>query len=150
MLGAMRVMQLEEPGSSLIEIERPIPAPLEGQLLLHVEACGVCRTDLHVCAGIHMSGIPAMRPGSKAARALLSGAITIRQPVEHHISRRSRTRWFIGRTGLWRRLPLPASRVLLGQDLALSGAYAQAFSSNGRSCLCSTKAAAPTATAREP
>ncbi|MCL2655949.1 MAG: zinc-dependent alcohol dehydrogenase family protein [Betaproteobacteria bacterium] len=47
----MRVMQLEEPFSSLIEVERPIPMPLEGQLLLRVEACGVCRTDLHVCDG---------------------------------------------------------------------------------------------------
>ncbi len=29
----------------------PIPEPGPGQVLLKVEACGVCRTDLHICAG---------------------------------------------------------------------------------------------------
>lgn len=31
------------------EVPRPSPAP--GELLIRVEACGVCRTDLHVCEG---------------------------------------------------------------------------------------------------
>ncbi|MGB7135977.1 MAG: alcohol dehydrogenase catalytic domain-containing protein, partial [Acidobacteriaceae bacterium] len=31
--------------------ELPIPAPGPGQVLLKVEACGVCRTDLHITAG---------------------------------------------------------------------------------------------------
>jgi propanol-preferring alcohol dehydrogenase len=31
--------------------ERPVPAPGAGQVLLKVEACGVCRTDLHITAG---------------------------------------------------------------------------------------------------
>ncbi|MGD0368033.1 MAG: alcohol dehydrogenase catalytic domain-containing protein, partial [Acidobacteriaceae bacterium] len=29
----------------------PIPEPAAGQVLLKVEACGVCRTDLHITAG---------------------------------------------------------------------------------------------------
>lgn len=29
----------------------PIPEPAQGQVLLKVEACGVCRTDLHIAAG---------------------------------------------------------------------------------------------------
>ncbi|KAA0920022.1 zinc-binding alcohol dehydrogenase family protein [Dietzia sp. ANT_WB102] len=32
-------------------VEVPIPSPSTGELLLRVEACGVCRTDLHVCEG---------------------------------------------------------------------------------------------------
>jgi alcohol dehydrogenase, propanol-preferring len=44
-------MLLEAPGTplQLSEIERP--EPHEGQVLLRVRACGVCRTDLHVVDG---------------------------------------------------------------------------------------------------
>jgi propanol-preferring alcohol dehydrogenase len=47
----MQAMLLERAEIPLIErrIERPVPGP--GQVLLKVEACGVCRTDLHVQAG---------------------------------------------------------------------------------------------------
>jgi alcohol dehydrogenase, propanol-preferring len=31
--------------------ERPVPVPGSGEVLLKVEACGVCRTDLHITAG---------------------------------------------------------------------------------------------------
>jgi len=31
--------------------QRPIPEPRPGEVLLKVEACGVCRTDLHITAG---------------------------------------------------------------------------------------------------
>ncbi|HZZ41053.1 MAG TPA: zinc-dependent alcohol dehydrogenase family protein [Acidobacteriaceae bacterium] len=31
--------------------ERPVPEPGPGEVLLKVEACGVCRTDLHITAG---------------------------------------------------------------------------------------------------
>ncbi len=47
----MKAMVLERAGSPLkyIEVKRPEPGP--GQLLIKVEACGVCRTDLHVIDG---------------------------------------------------------------------------------------------------
>jgi alcohol dehydrogenase, propanol-preferring len=47
----MRAMVLERPGQPLLErdLERPEPAP--GQLLVAVQACGVCRTDLHIADG---------------------------------------------------------------------------------------------------
>lgn len=47
----MRAMLLEQPQSPLrwSECARPEPGP--GQVLLRVKACGVCRTDLHVCDG---------------------------------------------------------------------------------------------------
>lgn len=44
-------MLLDTPGGPLREAEMPTPAPAEGQLLLKVSACGVCRTDLHVMDG---------------------------------------------------------------------------------------------------
>jgi propanol-preferring alcohol dehydrogenase len=47
----MRAMVLERPGSPLVRRELPLPRPRRGQLLVRVEACGVCRTDLHVVDG---------------------------------------------------------------------------------------------------
>jgi propanol-preferring alcohol dehydrogenase len=44
----MRAMVLEQPRSPLVLRERPMPRPGPGQVLLKVEACAVCRTDLHV------------------------------------------------------------------------------------------------------
>lgn len=32
-------------------VRKPIPRPAPGELLVHVDACGVCRTDLHVTEG---------------------------------------------------------------------------------------------------
>lgn len=47
----MRAMVLEQPGRPLRLTELPQPLPQAGQLLLAVEACGVCRTDLHLLDG---------------------------------------------------------------------------------------------------
>jgi len=41
-------MLLERPGAPLREAELPMPEPGPGQVLVEVEACGVCRTDLHL------------------------------------------------------------------------------------------------------
>ncbi|MFD5759835.1 zinc-binding alcohol dehydrogenase family protein [Streptomyces mirabilis] len=38
-------------GEPLRFVERPIPVPAADELLVHVRACGVCRTDLHVTEG---------------------------------------------------------------------------------------------------
>src|SRR6266576_1902074 len=47
----MRAMVLDRPGSPLREAELPEPTPGPGQLLVRVQTCGVCRTDLHVFDG---------------------------------------------------------------------------------------------------
>jgi propanol-preferring alcohol dehydrogenase len=47
----MRAMVLEAPGQPLVEVEPPDPKPAEGQVLLEVSTCGVCRTDLHIFDG---------------------------------------------------------------------------------------------------
>jgi alcohol dehydrogenase, propanol-preferring len=44
-------MVLDAPGRPLRGTELPDPVPREGQVLLQVRACGVCRTDLHVFDG---------------------------------------------------------------------------------------------------
>lgn len=47
----MRAMLLESPRQPLKLAEVPVPRPGEGQVLLKVQTCGVCRTDLHVLDG---------------------------------------------------------------------------------------------------
>ncbi len=47
----MRAMVLERPGTKLVEQEWDEPQPGAGEVRLRVEACGVCRTDLHVVDG---------------------------------------------------------------------------------------------------
>jgi propanol-preferring alcohol dehydrogenase len=47
----MRAMVLEEPGQALVEREVAEPAPADGQVLIDVSMCGVCRTDLHIADG---------------------------------------------------------------------------------------------------
>ena len=67
-------MVLFEMNHVLKEAQLPDPEPAPGEILVRVEACAVCRTDLHVidgdlpnpklpggivvCGGIHMSDIP--------------------------------------------------------------------------------------------
>jgi len=51
----MKAMVVEKPGeietAPLKELDLPIPEPGEGQILVRIEVCGVCRTDLHVVEG---------------------------------------------------------------------------------------------------
>ncbi len=44
-------MVLHAPGQPLVAESRPLTLPGPGQVLLRVEACGVCRTDLHLVDG---------------------------------------------------------------------------------------------------
>ncbi|MBV8429887.1 MAG: zinc-dependent alcohol dehydrogenase family protein [Solirubrobacterales bacterium] len=44
----MRAVVLQNQGEPLRETELPDPEPSPGQLKLRVQACGVCRTDLHL------------------------------------------------------------------------------------------------------
>lgn len=58
----MRAWQVVRPGpvedGPLRLTERPVSGPGPGELLVHVRACGVCRTDLHVAEG----DLPVRRP----------------------------------------------------------------------------------------
>ena len=47
----MNAMMLEQAGAALVLRRLPTPTAGEGQILLRVAACGVCRTDLHIADG---------------------------------------------------------------------------------------------------
>lgn len=48
-------MALERPApietSPLQLMDLPVPQPGDGEILVKIRTCGVCRTDLHVCEG---------------------------------------------------------------------------------------------------
>ena len=47
----MRAMVLRQQKQPLVMTDMPIPVPTDSQVLLRVNACGLCRTDLHVVDG---------------------------------------------------------------------------------------------------
>jgi alcohol dehydrogenase, propanol-preferring len=47
----MRAMVLEAPRQPLRAMHVPVPQPTSEQVLMQVQACGVCRTDLHILDG---------------------------------------------------------------------------------------------------
>lgn len=61
--GVMKVMVLEQPGQALQLVHYPVPQPGPGQVLIAVEACGVCRTDLHLVDGELPNMVLPLTPG---------------------------------------------------------------------------------------
>lgn len=59
----MRAMMLDVPNNPLRLTERAVPRPGAGQVLIRVEACGVCRTDLHLVDGELPSPMLPVIPG---------------------------------------------------------------------------------------
>jgi propanol-preferring alcohol dehydrogenase len=53
-------------GTALVLSERPEPSPGPGEVAIDVEACGVCRTDLHIVEGEVPAKLPVV-PGHQAA-----------------------------------------------------------------------------------
>ena len=47
----MRAMQFDGHTPSLMPTDIPVPLPGPGQVLIRIDACAVCRTDLHVVYG---------------------------------------------------------------------------------------------------
>ncbi|MGW9080154.1 zinc-binding alcohol dehydrogenase family protein [Streptomyces kronopolitis] len=62
----------------LVAVRRPVPAPGPGDLLLRVEACGVCRTDLHLAEGDLSPHRPSTVPGHEIVGRVIAagGAVT--------------------------------------------------------------------------
>src|SRR5881398_2320913 len=59
----MQAMVLRHAGERLSPREVDVPVAAEGQVLLRVRACGVCRTDLHIVDGEFDRPKPPLVPG---------------------------------------------------------------------------------------
>ena len=53
-------------------VERPVPEPGPGQLLLRIRCCGVCRTDLHLAEGDLPPKRPDTTPGHEVVAEVVS------------------------------------------------------------------------------
>jgi alcohol dehydrogenase, propanol-preferring len=66
-------MVLDRPGEPLRRARLPDPQPGEGEVLLDVAVCGVCRTDLHVVDGELAEPKLPLVPGHQIVGRVLSG-----------------------------------------------------------------------------
>ena len=71
----MRAAILHRDAHTLVIEDVPTPEPAPGEILLRVEACGVCRTDLHIVAGELKALRDAVIPGHQiVGRDVKTGA----------------------------------------------------------------------------
>lgn len=67
MAATMRAMQVAKAGGAFELVERPVPQPGPGQVLIEVEACGICHSDAMIKYG-HFPGLQFPRvPGHEIA-----------------------------------------------------------------------------------
>jgi propanol-preferring alcohol dehydrogenase len=69
----MQAMELGEAGTPLRAVERDLPRPGPGELLIAVAACGVCRTDLHIVDGELNGPLPIVPGHEIVGRVLEAG-----------------------------------------------------------------------------
>ena len=71
----MRAWVVHQPGpvasGPLRLVERPVPEPGPGQLLLRIRCCGVCRTDLHLAEG----DLPPKRPDTTPGHEVVAEVV---------------------------------------------------------------------------
>ena len=76
-----KCMRLHGPGAKLVAEQRPVPSPQPGQLLLRVNACGVCRTDLHVVDGDLPFLGPPLVPGHEIVAEVVGQGAGVSVPL---------------------------------------------------------------------
>lgn len=88
-MAVMVAMQIDAPHAALRRVERPVPRPGAGQLLIAVSACGVCRTDLHVADGEIPARYPVI-PGHEIVGHVLEIGLKV---VGFHVGQRVGLPW---------------------------------------------------------
>ena len=83
----MKAWAVERPGpvdgAPLVQVDKEVPQPGPGQVLVRVRVCGVCRTDLHLTEGDLAPRRPLVTPGHEVVG------------VVEHLGAGS-TRWQVG------------------------------------------------------
>src|SRR5687768_8670857 len=77
--GAMPAWEVTGAGGTLGRVqlvERPVPRPMPGEVLVRVETCGVCRTDLHVADGDLAVHRPRVVPGHEVVGKVVEAVET--------------------------------------------------------------------------
>jgi len=81
----MRAMQLIRPGEPLVPVACETPLPRQGELLLKVLACGVCRTDLHIVDGDIHGPLPIIPGHEIVGRVVGLGADVERFAIDDRV-----------------------------------------------------------------
>jgi propanol-preferring alcohol dehydrogenase len=71
MIAHLRAMQLDSAGTPLRPVERALPEPGPGEIVVEIAACGVCRTDLHIVDGELHGPLPIV-PGHEIVGRVLA------------------------------------------------------------------------------
>ena len=77
----MRAWEIQAAGAPLRLAERALPDPGPGELRLRVEACGVCRTDLHLIDGELPDPLPRVIPGHQIVGRVERLGAGLREPA---------------------------------------------------------------------
>lgn len=97
---SMRVWAVDHPepgaGIALTEVERAVPRPRPDQLLVRVEACGVCRTDLHLAEGDLTPRRPLCVPGHEVVGRVVATGDRV---SAHALGDRVGIAWLAGTDG---------------------------------------------------
>ncbi|MFE6740378.1 zinc-dependent alcohol dehydrogenase family protein [Streptomyces tubercidicus] len=101
--GTLAAWAVRHPGpiasGPLASVRRPVPEPGPDDLLLRVEACGVCRTDLHLAEGDLSPHRPSTVPGHEiVGRVTATGAAVTR----FRVGDRAGGAWLRGTCGVCR------------------------------------------------
>ncbi len=76
----MHAMVLEKPGSGLVARSIDCAPPTDGQVLIQVSACGVCRTDLHLLDGELPNPKLPVVPGHEVIGTVLESSTEVLAP----------------------------------------------------------------------
>jgi 2-desacetyl-2-hydroxyethyl bacteriochlorophyllide A dehydrogenase len=77
----MRAVVVTGPGEVSVEnVEEPTPGP--GDVIVEVDSCGVCGTDLHIVAGEYPAATLPLIPGHEIAGTIVAAGSQVAQPVE--------------------------------------------------------------------
>jgi propanol-preferring alcohol dehydrogenase len=77
----MRAMVLRAVGEPLVPEERPDPEPGPGAVRIRVEACAVCRTDLHIVDGELPQAVYPIVPGHEAVGIVEAAGAGVTDPA---------------------------------------------------------------------
>jgi alcohol dehydrogenase, propanol-preferring len=99
----MRAWVVDKPGpvtdGPMRLVDRPVPEPGPGQLLIRVVCCGVCRTDLHLAEGDLEPKAPDVTPGHEiVGEVVAAGPGTVRFAVGDRVG----VAWLAGTDGACR------------------------------------------------
>ena len=131
----MRAMVLSRTGEALRAADLPDPVPAAGQVLLRVQACGVCRTDLHIRDGELTEPKLPLVPGHQVVGTVIGLGGGVEDLAMGAVAGVPWLGWTCGTCGFGRsgRENLCASARFTGYDI--DGGYAELCVADARYCL---------------